>query len=814
LNGRDTAALNASILLDGEDRILEGNRDAEVFLERPLEEVRKAPLYKANPPLYSALKELLAKTKRGRGVEDYALAYKVGKRLMRLNINMSPYPLEALGTTGTLVTITSVGMRPAPERRAVKEEALPAPVTEEALGLPQMLDILVEPAFMLDLDANFTYANAIMCAMLGHEQDEIVGRPLSFFMLKEEAKQALESLVEAARAAPWRGELEFNRGDGTTSCLAVTISVLENSHGVIDRLLGIGRDNTVEARIRREREDELQRVWSLLERVGVAVACFTPDFRVTLLSHSAEELLSTTSDRAIGTLLPDLFPEDARQEVVSMLERAAGGEEIREALVQVGRKEERHTFFMSVKPAVAAGDRTREYMAMLREATHELSEMEEAEELLKVYKRKEGIMELAARSSGPQDFLEDCLRGMQEELGCSAAAFFAVQRGEAVLRAQLGLEEGEARLLSPLKLRPGHARLCGMLVRLDVEIHGGVPRKGWDEVHSFIEKADTLLPILRERRWRGLMVFPVRGEGEAAGALALADCDPVKVEPFEDTVIAATGEAIAAAVAALEARIAAGAVSAAPMQAEDDVDAGPVPSPGEGGDEPAVPGTTEEGRAGADEEPRSSYEKKSGVIPTLAPAKEGEHDYFEIAKEVKGEEAPPDNLALFGESVGERSVPSSRGIDLAGLLWDMKEYYGRGERRGEVFLEIEEDLPRLHTDKRLLREALMQLIDNARKFSPRDAPIILGVERWGDEVLLRVEDQGPGIPIEVVEEIMRMDLEETEVDKGRKVTVSGLYLCRKYVAAMGGDLTVKGRPGEGTTAFIRLRVLPFIGEGL
>jgi len=814
LNGRDTAALNASLLLDGEDRILEGNRDAEVFLEKPLEEVRKAPLYKANPPLYSALKELLAKTKRGRGVEDYALAYKVGKRLMRLNINMSPYPLEALGTTGTLVTINSVGMRPAPEKRAAREEAPPAPVPEEALGLPQFLDILVEPAFILDLDANFTYVNAVMCAMLGHEQDEIVGRPLSFFMLKEEAKQALESLVEAARAAPWRGELEFNRGDGSTSSIAVTVNVLKNSHGKIDRLLGMGRDNTVEARIRREREDELQRIWSLLERVGVALACFTPDFRVTLLSHSAEKLLSTTSDRAIGTPLPDLFPADVRQEVASMLDRAAGGDEIKEALVQVSQKEERHTVFMSVKPAVTAGGRTREYMAMLREATRELSEMEEAEAMLKVYKRKEEIMELAARSQDPQVFLEDCLRSMQDEFGCSAAAFFVVQRGEAVLRAQLGLEEDEARLLSPLKLRPGHARLCGMLVRLNVEIHGGVPRKGWDEVHSFIEKADMLLPILRERRWRGLLVFPVRGEGEAAGALALADCDPVKVEPFEDAVITATGAAIASAVTALEARMAAGVASAGPMQLEADVDARPAPAPGDSGDEPAAPGAAEEYRAGIDEESKSAHGEKQGVIPTLAPASEREHDYFEIAKEVKGEEVPPDNLALFGESLTERSVPSSRGIDIAALLWDMKEYYGRGERRGEIFLEIEEDLPKLHTDKRLLREALMQLIDNARKFSPPDAPVILGVERWGDEVLLRVEDQGPGIPAEVVEEIMRMELEETEVDKRTKVTVSGLYLCRKYVAAMGGDLTVKGRSGEGTTAFIRLRVLPFIGEGL
>ena len=162
----------------------------------------------------------------------------------------------------------------------------------------------------------------------------------------------------------------------------------------------------------------------------------------------------------------------------------------------------------------------------------------------------------------------------------------------------------------------------------------------------------------------------------------------------------------------------------------------------------------------------------------------------------------------------ERSVPSSKGIDLAALLWDMKEYFGRGERKGEIFLEIEEDLPKLHTDKRLLREALMQLIDNAHKFSPPDAPVVLGAERWGDEVLLRVEDQGPGIPAEVVEEIMRRELDEASPEDRARIGISGLFLCRKYVAAMGGDLSIKGRMDEGTTAFIRLRVLPFIGEGM
>mgnify|MGYP007068802571 CR=1 FL=1 len=49
MNERDKpTTFDASLLLDGEDRILEGNRDAEVFLEKLLEAVRKATLHTAN----------------------------------------------------------------------------------------------------------------------------------------------------------------------------------------------------------------------------------------------------------------------------------------------------------------------------------------------------------------------------------------------------------------------------------------------------------------------------------------------------------------------------------------------------------------------------------------------------------------------------------------------------------------------------------------------------------------------------------------------------------------------------------------------
>jgi two-component system sensor histidine kinase MprB len=105
----------------------------------------------------------------------------------------------------------------------------------------------------------------------------------------------------------------------------------------------------------------------------------------------------------------------------------------------------------------------------------------------------------------------------------------------------------------------------------------------------------------------------------------------------------------------------------------------------------------------------------------------------------------------------------------------------------------------------------MCLLDNAFRFSPPGSPVVLGAERWGDEILLRVEDQGPGMPEEVIREITRADAEEESFRvTGRRA--KSLLVCRRFVRSMGGELSFKAAPGEGTVAYIRIPVLPFVSE--
>lgn len=778
----DSGVLRASLLLDGEDRILEGNRDAEVFLERPLEEVRKVSLREVNPTLHAALKDLLAKTRRGRGVENYAMAYKLGKNLLRLNVSITPYPLEALGSTGSMVSITTTlpgGAGKTPRPRSSQLSML----VPEAVGeLRVFLDGIVDPAFLLDDQVGIMYANAAMCRAMGHKADEVLGRPLSFFLAHERSKKTVEYLAETVRATPWRGELEFKRPDGTVSVVAVTVMPWEGGGEVT--MLGLGRNVTSEARMKKERNQELRRLWSLLESARSPLICFTPDRRVTLISSTAEELLGVPKDRAIGTVLEELFPAEVRDRVKVLVEDALALGEEKEATVTLKMRRAAKELRMVVRHAYQVRGKTREYALLLQESGGEASELEELRKRVEALERHREIMEKAAESADWEGFLGHCLELAGEIVGYEAGAAFLVEKGLATLEAVRGLEERGLESFRNIALRPDYRRQCREEGLLRVTVHGGVPREGWEQVASLLEDPDQLAGLLGEKRWRSLLAIPLRTEGTVVGALAL-------VNPREEAgegewkKLEAIGRDAGEAVRVMRMRLASrgkavgGAAVPEPVEAEEG--------------RPADPGREEGGSARGD--------LHDG----------GKHDYLQIARLSREGEDPPDLLAAPGEVPVPRAVLSPRGIDLASMIKDLRDYYARRGRGGEIFLELEDDLPRLHADKRLLREALMCLLDNAFRFSPPGSPVVLGAERWGDEILLRVEDQGPGMPEEVIRELSRPEgVEESADDTGRRA--KSLLVCRRFVRSMGGELSFKAMPGEGTVAYIRIPVLPFIGE--
>jgi PAS domain S-box-containing protein len=108
-------------------------------------------------------------------------------------------------------------------------------------------------------------------------------------------------------------------------------------------------------------------------------------------------------------------------------------------------------------------------------------------------------------------------------------------------------------------------------------------------------------------------------------------------------------------------------------------------------------------------------------------------------------------------------------------------------------------------DRDRIEQVLVNLIDNAVKYSPDGGEVVVSTVPAAASVRVEVADQGLGIPPAeheaVFEKFYRGDPQHRAVPGG---TGLGLYICRQLVQRMGGTIGVRSRPGGGSTFWFQL----------
>ncbi len=108
-----------------------------------------------------------------------------------------------------------------------------------------------------------------------------------------------------------------------------------------------------------------------------------------------------------------------------------------------------------------------------------------------------------------------------------------------------------------------------------------------------------------------------------------------------------------------------------------------------------------------------------------------------------------------------------------------------------------------------LVQVVINLLDNAAKFSPAHGQVWLSLSQQGQAAVIAVRDQGPGIPSQAQEMVFELFSQVKQATGERPQGIGvGLYLCRQIVRYHGGKITIETQPGEGSTFKISLPLCP------
>lgn len=136
------------------------------------------------------------------------------------------------------------------------------------------------------------------------------------------------------------------------------------------------------------------------------------------------------------------------------------------------------------------------------------------------------------------------------------------------------------------------------------------------------------------------------------------------------------------------------------------------------------------------------------------------------------------------------------------------EVVGMARQNSDRLINIEGDnsIIEIKTDYNRIKQILLNLIDNAVKYSPANQPITLNIFRQEGEAIIQVCDRGYGIPLQHQSRIFERFYRVDEARNRAGGTGLGLSIVKTLVEQMGGSISVRSKQGEGSVFTVSLPV--------
>jgi two-component system sensor histidine kinase KdpD len=180
-----------------------------------------------------------------------------------------------------------------------------------------------------------------------------------------------------------------------------------------------------------------------------------------------------------------------------------------------------------------------------------------------------------------------------------------------------------------------------------------------------------------------------------------------------------------------------------------------------------------------------------------------EQDRAELLETIRAEHS---RLKRFVENLLDLSRLQAGAADAAPELWTADELVSRAvEELGSARVQVtgRNDLPAARVDALQIQRALVNLLENALRFSPPEEPVHVRITATRRELLIRVTDRGPGVP-EAERERIFEPFHRVAGGPPQPGAGLGLAIARGFADANGGRLWLESRAGQGASFVLAL----------
>lgn len=157
-----------------------------------------------------------------------------------------------------------------------------------------------------------------------------------------------------------------------------------------------------------------------------------------------------------------------------------------------------------------------------------------------------------------------------------------------------------------------------------------------------------------------------------------------------------------------------------------------------------------------------------------------------------------DNLLLLSRLDSRRLALERKEIHIDSLLQEVQAQMAPLAEEQGLSLKLGKSEGVLLGDPTRMRQVLLILIDNALRYTPPGGCILLEATRKGQQVIVRVADNGMGISAEHLPHVFERFYKVPREVGGEKSNGLGLSIAKGLIEAQGGRITLRSREGEGT----------------